>query len=45
MNALDAAILLKNIVTQTDSGSKGDFNGDGNVNSLDAAAILRYAIA
>ncbi len=45
VNALDAAILLKNIVTQTDSGSKGDFNGDGNVNSLDAAAILRYAIA
>lgn len=45
VNALDAAVLLKNISAQTDSGFKGDFNGDGNINALDAAAILKYSAA
>ncbi|MDE6031274.1 MAG: cellulase family glycosylhydrolase [Oscillospiraceae bacterium] len=45
VNALDAAILLKNISMQLDSGTKGDFNKDGSINAIDAAAILKYAAA
>ncbi|MDE7193102.1 MAG: cellulase family glycosylhydrolase [Oscillospiraceae bacterium] len=45
VNALDAAVLLRNLVDLKDSGFKGDFNNDGRINALDAAAILRYSIS
>ncbi len=45
VNALDAAALLKEIVTKLNTGAyKSDFNGDGIVNALDASEILKWIV-
>ena len=47
MNALDAAMILKDIVgfSRGENPRMADFNGDGVMNALDASAILRAIVA
>lgn len=47
MNALDAAMILKNIVgfSRGENPRMADFNSDGAMNALDASAILRAIVA
>lgn len=45
VNAMDAAQILKNIVSSVAGTYKSDFNGDGNTNALDASDILKFVIA
>lgn len=47
MNALDAAMILKDIVgfSRGENPRMADFNSDGAMNALDASAILRAIVA
>ena len=47
MNALDAAMILKDIVgfSRGENPRMADFNSDGAINALDASAILRAIVA
>lgn len=47
MNALDAAMILKDIVgfSRGENPRMADFNSDGVMNALDASAILRAIVA